>query len=309
LKLKVGTRRSPLAVAQTRQTVEALAAEEGGLSWELVEIHTTGDRIRDRPLREAGGKGLFVKELDDALLDGRVDCAVHSLKDVPSELPEGLSVAAYLRRASPLDVLVTRDGRSLAELPAGSRLGTTSPRRAAQALACNPSLEVVLLRGSVATRLERIREAAMDATFLARAGLDRLGIDVAPLVISEMDPQVFVPAVGQGAIAVTVRSEDAAAGALWAKVNDAATAIAVEAERAFARVFGGGCHLPIAAYAVVEGDAVRIEGLVASPDGTRLLRDRAGGPCREAQAIGRRLGAALLDAGAAAILQALEGSS
>ncbi|MFT4569925.1 MAG: hydroxymethylbilane synthase [Hyphomicrobiaceae bacterium] len=307
MKLRVGTRRSPLALTQTRQTMEELARRSGGVEWEIVEIRTTGDRILDRALRDVGGKGLFVKELDEALLDGRVDCAVHSLKDVPSELPDGIEIAAILERAPAVDVLVTRDGTDLAQLPTGSRLGTTSPRRAAQALLLNASLDVQLLRGSVETRLGKVRDSTIDATFLARAGLNRLGIDAAPLNLRDMDPATFVPAVGQGAIAVTARSDDAVSLAHWALVEDPISRVVVVAERAFARVFGGGCHLPIAAYATVSSSVIALTGLVIAPDGARSVRRETQGPILNAEELGHELGCAVLAAGADSILASVAG--
>lgn len=307
--VKIGTRRSPLALAQTTQTAEALASKVVGTSWELQPIQSTGDRIQDRALRDAGGKGLFVKELDEALLDRRIDCAVHSLKDVPSDLPEGIAIAAVLERASAVDCLVSRDDCSLESLEPGSRLGTTSPRRAAQALLKNPSLEVALLRGSVSTRLDRVREGDFDATFLARAGLDRLGIEVSGLVVRDLAAEDFLPSVGQGAIAVTVRSGDADALALWSSVEHHRTRAAVDAERAFARVFGGGCHLPIAGHAKVSKDRVRLEGMVVAPDGSRSIRDSIEGPADDAQSLGCQLGERVLNSGGDAILAQAEASA
>lgn len=306
MSLRVGTRGSALAVAQTEQTVATLAGAHSGLQSELVCISTTGDQILDRPLREAGGKGLFVKELDEALLDGRIDCAVHSLKDVPSELPAGVVIASVLRREDPRDVLLSRTGQSLSEFETGSVLGTTSLRRAAQALAVNSELKVTLLRGNVATRMGKVAGGDIDLTFLARAGLHRLGIVMGGLSAVDQDPQSFVPAIGQGAVAITVRASDTATRDLVGLVNDADSHTAVAAERAFAAVFGGGCHLPLAGYAQVEGARVVLTGLVASPDGREVLRGQKQGERSDVEALGQALAEELLSRGADRILAKVE---
>ncbi len=311
MKLRVGTRRSALALTQTGQTMETLAARVSGLSYEIVEVTTTGDRILDRPLREAGGKGLFIKELDEALLEGRIDCAVHSLKDVPSELAAGTIIAAVLQREDPRDVLVTRDGRELAELGDEVVLGTTSLRRASQLLSMKPAATTKLLRGNIETRLRKLVEGDCDATFLAAAGLARLGLTLSPAHGVMLDPFVFVPAAGQGAVAITVREGDGAAAAAIREVDHAATSAAVEAERAFARVFGGGCHLPLAAYAVVDGaqGEVRLVGVLLTADGKRIMRDEIRGPVAQAAALGTSLGRAFLERGGGEFLEAAEVSA
>jgi len=309
VKLKVGTRRSALAITQTRQTMDTLVARIPGLSYELVEVMTTGDRILDRPLRDAGGKGLFIKELDEALLDGRVDCAVHSLKDVPSDLADGTIIAAVLQREDPRDVLVTLDGRTLNDLAEDAVVGTTSLRRASQLLSIKPSASTRLLRGNIETRLRKVVEGECDATFLAAAGLSRLGLKLSPAHGIVVDPFVFVPAPGQGAVAITVRESDTAVAAAIGSVNHAATRAAVEAERAFARVFGGGCHLPLAAYAQVDGDSgseVRLVGVLLTADGKRMMRDETRGPSSQAAALGASLGRAFLERGGGAFLEAAE---
>lgn len=312
VKLRVGTRRSPLALTQTRQALDELVRRRPGLSYELIEIVTTGDRIQDRPLREAGGKGLFLKELDEALVDGRVDCAVHSLKDVPTELAEGTVLAAVLPREDPRDVLVTTAGLTVEQLAAGTRIGTTSLRRAAQALSVARGATVQLLRGNVETRLRRLCEGACDATFLAAAGLARLGLDVAPARGVKLDPFVFVPAAGQGALGITAREGDAATIDALSALEHAPTRVAVSAERGFARVFGGGCHLPLAAHAAVDGDAVDLVGLLIAPDGAQSIRERVRFAATTADAAGEAgaaLGRSFFERGAAAILAAAEASS
>jgi len=289
VKLRVGTRRSPLALTQARQTMDELVRRTPGLAYELVEIVTTGDRIVDRPLRDAGGKGLFLKELDEALLEGRIDCAVHSLKDVPSDLVAGTELAAVLERADVRDVLLTSGGLALDALPVGAVVGTTSLRRQAQALAAKPAASIRMLRGNVETRIRKLSEGYCDATFLAAAGLARLGFALAsdstiafpsglpsgPVAVKGcvLDPFLFVPAPGQGAIAITARSGDGATLAALRALDHDESRIAVLAERAFARVFGGGCHLPLAAYAARRGDELVLVGLLISPDGTRSIRD------------------------------------
>jgi len=289
LKLRVGTRRSPLALTQTRQTMDELVRRSPRLSYELVEIVTTGDRILDRPLREAGGKGLFLKELDEALLQGRIDCAVHSMKDVPTDLAPGTSMAAVLERADVRDVLVSCSGLELESLADGAVIGTTSLRRQAQALVAAPTASIRLLRGNVETRIRKLGEGHCDATFLAAAGLSRLGFQLtADLTVAfppgiaaglaavkgrTLDPFAFIPAPGQGAIAITARSDDGATLDAIHALDHQETRLAVLAERGFARVFGGGCHLPLAAYAEKRGDELALVGLMVTPDGTRSIRD------------------------------------
>lgn len=313
MKLRVGTRRSPLALTQTKQALDELVRRSPGLSYELVEVVTTGDRIQDRPLREAGGKGLFLKELDEALLDGRIDCAVHSMKDVPTDLAPGSTMAAVLERHDPRDVLVTAAGLQLAELPPGASIGTTSLRRQAQALGNVPHVQIRLLRGNVETRLRRVVEGAFDATFLAAAGLGRLGVSLAPAVGVPLDPFVFVPAPGQGALAITAREGDAAVLDALAVMNHADSRTAVMAERGFARLFGGGCHLPLAAYAEKRGSELKLVGLMVAPDGSRSIRDEvrldlsAAAPDgsddgARAEALGEALAKAFFDRGAREII-------
>lgn len=289
MKLRVGTRRSPLALTQSRQTMDELLRRSPRLSYELVEIVTTGDRILDRPLREAGGKGLFLKELDEALLQGRIDCAVHSMKDVPTDLAPGTALAAVLERADVRDVLVTSGGLELEALPQGAVVGTTSLRRQAQVLVAAPGASIRLLRGNVETRIRKLAEGHCDATFLAAAGLLRLGFELRPdfgitfptgiaagvaaVKGRALDPFAFVPAPGQGAIAITARDDDRATLDAVHALDHWESRIAVLAERAFARVFGGGCHLPLAAYAEKTGQELALAGLLVTPDGTRWIRE------------------------------------
>ncbi len=330
MKLRVGTRRSPLALAQTRQTMDAVVRAHGDVTYELIEIVTTGDRITDKPLREAGGKGLFLKELDEALLAGRIDCAVHSLKDVPTELAPGTAIAAVLERADVRDVLLSREGFDLAGLPRGATIGTTSLRRQAQALAAAPQASARLLRGNVETRLRKLGEGVCDATFLALAGLGRLGFSlredgavawpegleagattVRGAILDAFD---FIPAPGQGAVAITTREEDDDSSDAVAVVSHEETMLAILAERAFARTFGGGCHLPLAAFAEKHGNDLSLVGLLLTADGTREIRDRVhtqlGTEPQEmverAEELGASLGREFLDTGADEILALAE---
>ncbi len=302
MKLRVGTRRSQLARTQCRQACDLLEAAAAGTQCELVTLETTGDRVRDRPLREAGGKGLFVKELDEALLDGRIDCGVHSLKDVPTELPDGVVIAAVPEREDPRDLFVTATGDSPSQLGPGSVLGTTSARRAAQLLARDGSIRVTLLRGNVETRLRRLIEGDFDATFLAAAGIARLGIDLAPAKAVALDPFDFVPSPGQGALAFTARADDRRVLECLGRIEHAETRAAVEAERALARVLGGSCFLPVGAFARVVGERLRLVGVLASEDGQKLVRREDEALENDALGLGERLGRAILDGGGAEII-------
>jgi hydroxymethylbilane synthase len=270
---------------------------------ELVAMSTQGDRVHDRPLAEVGGKGLFVKELEQAITDGRADVAVHSMKDVPVELPDGMLIAAVLPRANPLDAFVSQKYGRLEELPPGARVGTSSPRRQAQLRQARPDLAIELLRGNVDTRLKRLDEGALDAMLLACAGLERLGL--AARIRVALDADAFVPAVGQGVIGIECAAGDAASKASVAVLNDAPTAMRLAAERAFARQLHGSCHSPIAAYATLDGDSLLLRGFVGAPDGHEVYRDRIAGPAAQAAALGTALADRLLEAGAAGLLERL----
>ncbi|MBO2532607.1 hydroxymethylbilane synthase [Planifilum fulgidum] len=299
--VSVGTRQSALAQTQTRWVMDRLREFQPDWEWRMEKILTKGDRILDVTLSKIGGKGLFIKEIERALLEGRIDLAVHSMKDLPAEMPEGLVVAAVTPREDPRDCLISRTGAGLDELPAGSVVGTSSLRRQAQILARRPDLEVKPVRGNVDTRLRKLEEGRFDAVVLARAGLSRLGLEDQITEVLSFDK--MLPAVGQGALAVQCRGEDASVLRLIRKINDPHAEKAVRAERAFLHAFEGGCHLPVAAYAQVEGEKVCLDGLVASPDGRRVLRDREEG--NDAEAVGRRLAEKLLRLGAEEILSAV----
>jgi hydroxymethylbilane synthase len=291
--LRIGTRGSPLALIQadeTRRRLIAAGCASDGI--EIVPIRTTGDAVRDRPLAELGGKGLFTKELETALVERRIDIAVHSMKDVPTWLPGGLTIAAVLPREDPRDVLLVaaRHGavRRIADLPQGAVIGSAALRRQAQLLHQRPDLEVVLLRGNVETRLRKLEEGAVDATLLALAGLKRLSIAVAPESI--LAPDDLLPAVAQGAIGIECRADDEATRGILAKLDDADTHAAIAAERAMLGVLDGSCRTPIGGLAVRDGDALTLEGLVAMPDGSALHRRRARGTVQDPIALGLAVG-------------------
>ncbi|HLV61103.1 MAG TPA: hydroxymethylbilane synthase [Fredinandcohnia sp.] len=301
----IATRKSPLALWQADHVAQALRARTGR-EVELLPLVTEGDRILDAPLARIGGKGLFVKEIEQALLDGRADLAVHSLKDVPTALPQGLTLGAILEREDPRDALCAPRHLRLDALPRGTRVGTSSLRRRAQLLALRPDLEVVEIRGNVGTRLSKV-EDEVDAVILARAGLVRLGL--AERITEDLPVERMLPAVGQGALAVEMRADDAEIAALVAGLEHPETRDAVRAERALLARLEGGCQIPLAAHATVEGDRLRLEARLGRPDGSSLLAARAEGVRDEAEAIGVRVAEDLLARGAAEILAELVGRS
>jgi hydroxymethylbilane synthase len=294
-RIRIGTRGSLLARWQAEHVQGQLA--ERGHEVELVVITTTGDRLLDRRLEAVGGKGAFLKEIEEAMQAGEVDLAVHSLKDVPTALPTGLDLCAMLKRADPRDALIS-GGSTLSDLPAGARVGTTSLRREAQLRASRPDLKVADLRGNVDTRLRRLREGDFDAIVLAMAGLVRLGRDHE--VTEALDVRTFVPAPGQGTIALECRVGDEAVLDAVRPLHHEATARAVTAERAFLATLGGGCNVPLGAHATLAGDSLELAGFVARTDGTELLRGDARGD--DPTALGRDLARELLDRGAGAFL-------
>jgi hydroxymethylbilane synthase len=301
--LRIATRKSPLALWQADHVATLLRGAHAGLNVELLPMTTQGDRIQDRSLATIGGKGLFIKELEIALAERRADIAVHSMKDVPAEMPRGFVIAAFLARADPRDALLCRRGSALTDLPKGAKLGTSSLRRRAQILAARPDLSIEPLRGNVDTRLARLESGALDAIVLACAGLVRLGLE--SRITTRLAPGTMLPAVGQGAIGIECRSEDARTRALVAALDDAATHTALAAERAFARTLGGSCQSPIAALARIEEDRLTLQGLVAEPDGSRLLQESISGDCARAETLGEELARRLLEAGARELLERL----
>ncbi len=299
--LKIGTRGSRLAVAQSQWVREKIEKEHPHIQVELVRIKTTGDKITDSPLSKIGGKGLFVKEIEDALIENRVDVAVHSMKDVPAELPGPLTIATFPERGDPHDALVSRDGQPLDRLPRRSRVGTGSLRRKAQLLHLRPDLEPVPLRGNVDTRLFKMESGEVQAVILATAGLKRLGL--ASRITQRISSRELLPAIGQGALGLEVRRDDKATMDLLRFLNHRPTEIIVRAERAFLRELEGGCQVPIAALGQLNGDRLHLEGLVADLDGTRLFKDKVTGHSHDPEATGIMLARRLLDAGAGEILR------
>ncbi|MDF2936259.1 MAG: HemC [Paenibacillaceae bacterium] len=302
-KIVVGTRQSALALTQSGQVVELLreAARKNGMEaeFELKKIVTKGDRILDVSLSKVGGKGLFVKEIEHALLEGKIDLAVHSMKDMPAELPEGLTIGGIPRREDPRDCLITSSGGGFEALPAGARVGTSSLRRACQLKARRPDLAVEVLRGNIDSRLRRLETGEMDAVMLAAAGLHRMGWGER---ISEyLEPEQCLPAVGQGALAIECRSGDGFILELLAAVTHEETRLAVTAERSFLNTLQGGCQVPIGAYAAYLPDGrISLTGMVGEPDGSVLLKDTVTGS--EPEAMGKQLAESLISRGAGGIL-------
>ena len=300
--LRLGTRGSPLALAQATETRTRLAGAHG---WPdeavaIVPIRTTGDMIQDRALSEAGGKGLFTKELDRALLDGTIDLAVHSAKDLPTVVPDGLAIAGYLPREDVRDALIAAAGGGLDSVRQGGTIGTASLRRQAQLLRKRPDLTVLLLRGNVGSRLRRVEDGEFDATLLALAGLNRLGL--ARHATAILEPEDFLPAVGQGAIALMTREGDAAVAAALAPVIDTATTVALSCERAFLSVLDGSCRTPIAGHAGLAGDVLTFRGCVLSPDGRDAVSCSVTSVASAAAMLGAAAAADLQARGAARIM-------
>jgi hydroxymethylbilane synthase len=288
--VRIGTRGSPLALAQARLVQAALAAR-GAQASEIVVIRTSGDRIQDRPLSEAGGKGLFTKEIEEALLAGSIDLAVHSAKDMPTVLPDGLMLAACLPREDVRDVFISRKAKSLRELPRGAVVGTASLRRQAMVKRLRPDVSTVVLRGNVETRLRKLEAGEVDATLLALAGLKRLGLADKATAIIGVDE--FLPAVGQGAVTIEARIDDVRIRTLLEKIDDADTSVALAAERAFLSVLDGSCRTPIAGHAVLDGDTLAFRGMILRPDGSETFETIRSGGRSDAVALGADAGAEL----------------
>jgi hydroxymethylbilane synthase len=305
-RLVIGSRGSRLALWQAEQAKARLIDLNPGLEIQIDVIKTTGD-VKPDPLSVIGGKGVFTKELEEALLDKRIDIAVHSLKDLPTILPEQLSISAICEREDPRDALVLRAGStadSLRDLRAGSVVGTSSQRRLAQLKALRGDLVIKDLRGNVDTRVRKLDEGQYDALILASAGLIRLGLR--DRISAAISANEILPAVGQGAIAIEVRADDAVAIEATSKLNHRETELACRAERAFLRSLGGGCQYPIAAHATITGNALQIQGLVAKPDGSQILRGTLSGTSEDGDLIGTALAARLIDQGADSLLNANE---
>ena len=304
-KVIIATRGSQLALWQAEHIKSRLMAQHPGLEVELLILKTKGDIILDVPLAKVGGKGLFVKEIEEALLSGAADLAVHSMKDVPMVLPEGLTLGAVPEREICTDLFLSEKYAALEELPQGAKLGTSSLRRQSQALALRPDLEVAMLRGNVETRLRKMKEGQYDAIILARAGVKRLGLGAS--LQQDLTPPSFLPAVGQGALGIEIREDRPEVRELVAFLDHLPTRLCVTAERAFLRRLDGGCQVPIAAHAVLEGEELALEALVADPLGKVVFRDtvRCAATLEEADAAGQRLAEKLLADGADKILAEL----
>lgn len=301
MKIKVGTRGSKLALTQTNSAVVGLKKAAPEIEAEICVIRTGGDIMQDVSLTQIGGQGVFVKEIEEALLAGQIDLAVHSMKDVPGETPEGLVFAAILPREDVRDVLVTRGRIKFEYLPKGAKIGTGSQRRGAQLKSFMPDLEIVPLRGNIDTRLKKIETENLTGVVLAAAGMKRLGYG--EVVAQFLPTEIMLPAVGQGALGLQVRKSDAELVGLCSRFNHAVTATEVAAERAYLRALGGGCRLPIAAYGLMEGKRLTLEGLLAAPNGREVLRDKVWGEPDEAEVMGQRLAEMILEKGGRRLLE------
>jgi len=305
--LRIATRRSPLALWQAEHVAALLRKAQPGVSVEIRGMSTQGDKILDTPLAKIGGKGLFVKELEQRMREGRADLAVHSIKDVPAVLPDGFALPVIVERDDPRDAFVSNRFQRLEELPQGSRVGTSSLRRQCQLRARRPDLEILFLRGNVNTRLRRLDDGDYDAIILASAGLKRLGF--ADRIAAILEPGESLPAVGQGALGIECRADDQRVIDLLSVLHDEDTAACVRAERAMNHRLEGGCQVPIAGYAILDGDRIRLRGLVGEPDGSRVVRAERQGAKADVEALGVGLADELLAGGAREILQRLYAES
>ena len=301
--LRIATRKSQLALWQAEYVRKMLLSLNPELEVELVKMTTQGDKILDTPLAKVGGKGLFVKELETGLLNGDADIAVHSMKDVPVELPDGLHLSVICPREDPRDAFVSNQYANFEALPQGARLGTSSLRRQSQMAALRPDLKIISLRGNVNTRLKKLDNGEYDAIILAAAGLIRL--EMQNRITQYLGTEVSLPAIGQGAVGIECRRDDEWVNTLLAPLNDINTAIRIRAERAMNHCLNGGCQVPIAGYAEINHGVILLRGLVATPDGTQLIHGEIAGPPEDAEYLGRVLGEDLLARGADKILAAL----
>ncbi len=301
--IRIGTRGSKLAVIQANEVAEELKASSNKLDLKVVQIKTTGDRIQNKSLGGIGGSGLFVKEIERALLDEEIDIAVHSMKDLPSSMPDGVSLAAVTKRLTPFDVLISRENKILDDLPSGAKIGTGSPRRAAQLLSYRPDLEILDIRGNLDTRLRKLENGQYDGIVVAAAGVERMGLQnrVSEIFTAEL----CLPAPGQGALAIQIRSGDKEAAKAARRLDDEESHRQIRAERAFLKRIGAGCHVPAGALCTWEGETVMLEGMIASPDGLNVFRDTEEGERGEENRLGVRLADKLIESGAAAILESL----
>jgi len=305
--LRIGTRGSRLALWQAHRVKSLLDQIHPHLSIEIVIIKTTGDRILDVPLARVGGKGLFVKEIEQALLEKRIDLAVHSLKDMPAEIPAGLALGAIPEREAAGDVLISRHKQRFYELPRGAVIGTSSLRRAAQLRHARPDVTLVPLRGNLDTRIRKLQTESLDAIVVAAAGVKRLGLE--EHISQYLDEELMLPAVGQGALCVEIRKDDPLVAPLAAALDHASTRAVVTAERAFLHRLGGSCQVPIAGHGRAEGERLLLSGLVADVDGSTVIRAGTSGPLDSGKRIGNRLAADLISRGADRILEKIKGTS
>ena len=301
--IRIATRKSPLALWQAEHVRERLLALHPGLQVELLTMSTQGDRILDSPLAKIGGKGLFVKELEQGMLDGRADLAVHSMKDVPAELPDGLCIGAILEREDPRDAFVSNQYPSVDELPEGARVGTSSLRRQCQLRARRPDLKILDLRGNVGTRLGKLDGGEYDAIVLACAGLKRLGLSAR--ITRELTPEEMLPAIAQGVIGIECRVDDERINSLIEPLNHVATRQRTDIERAMNATLAGGCQAPVAGYSVFNDGVIELRGLVGRPDGSHIIRGDVRGSPEHAAELGRQLADDLLARGARSILDEL----
>lgn len=303
---KIGTRGSKLALAQSQWVKKRIETKYPHIHVELVKIKTTGDKILNSPLSKIGGKGLFVKEIEEALIREEIDVAVHSMKDVPARLPVALTLSTFPEREDPRDALISIGDRTLEELPQGSGVGTCSLRRAAQLLHLRPDLNMVPLRGNIETRLRKLRSGDLQAIILATAGIKRLGLTTN--ITQVISPEQILPAIGQGALGLEVRRDDEATINLLDFLNHKKTEVTIRAERAFLNELEGGCQVPIAAFARLNGKNLRLEGMVAELDGSKIIRDELSGEKDRAEEIGIELARRLLNSGADKILKRIYGN-
>lgn len=302
MKIRIATRKSALALWQAEHVAALLGKLDDIESVELVPMSTRGDEVLDRSLQKIGGKGLFIKELEIAMQQGRADIAVHSMKDVPAEMPEGFCIAAVLERANCADALVSRHAHSLDDLAKGALIGSSSLRRQAQLKILRPDLAIEPLRGNINTRLAKLENGDYDAIILAAAGLERLGLQ--HHIRQEFDPDEMLPAAAQGVIGIECLATDAGLRAVLEKLDHQATAMTTAAERVIARVLQASCQSPVATHAVIDGEQMTVTALVALPDGSRSVRDSVSGPAATAKLLGEQLAARLLASGAGEILAA-----
>jgi hydroxymethylbilane synthase len=305
--IHIGTRASLLALWQANWIKDTLEEQNAGLKVELIKIKTTGDKILDVPLAKVGGKGLFVKEIEDALLSNKIDLAVHSMKDVPTDLPEGLHIASITEREDPRDALLSRGGCKMKELPHHAKVGTSSLRRQAQILNVRPDFKINQLRGNLDTRIKKLTTKELDAVILAAAGIRRMGWT--DKITEYIPTEVCLPAIGQGAVGIETRVHDEVINALVSRLNHVPTSIAVRAERAFLKRLEGGCQVPIAAFGEINGKNIKLRGLVGRIDGSEIIKDSLEGSVDRGEEMGRELAEKLLSMGAGEILSEVYGST